>query len=160
MGVKRDRFLDVGGVKPLVDELNNLENSPPAEWALRAAAVGERLERLCAAGDVLARASAEIVKIAKREQCAALLGASALGERLAGAAVASAQDGLRIWDAQSNHYSVLVVDGLMVSGSQVAQAVSFARSHGARRTVAAVLMSAPPRSQSPRVSTDVFVVSS
>jgi hypothetical protein len=152
------RFTDVRGVKPLLAALSSIKAARPSEWSLRAAALGERLEQLCASGEVLATASEEIVAIANREGCVSLIGASPLGERLAGAAVAVAQNGLRIWDGKSTKRNVLVVDGLLVTGSQVSEAIQKLRSAGVGRAMAAVLMAAPSYDVESHKTNHIFVV--
>jgi orotate phosphoribosyltransferase-like protein len=100
------------------------------------------LEGLCSHEDVLISAAQAVAALAAQEGCHDLLGASPLGERLAAAAVAVAGNGLRVWGSDVDSQNVLVIDGLMVSGSQIAEASARAIQAGAAKVVATVLLSA------------------
>ena len=84
------------------------------------------------------------IDIATELGCHQVLGASPLGNRLAAGVVALAGNGLRVFHPAERIDNVLVVDGLMITGVQVAQASQRAIAAGASRVCAAVVMTARP----------------
>lgn len=126
----------------LADELEQLKASTADERLMRTATLAEDLESLLADFQWLAEAAHRIAELANRKGCDALVGASELGNRLAGAAIAQAANGLRAHDTKSAPRHVLVLDGMYVTGSQIDRAAKLAADSGAGEVSAAVLLSA------------------
>lgn len=129
-------------VQDLADELEELNTSPSEERLARSAALAEHLESLLADYRQLGSVADRIAELADRKGCDALLGASEFGNRLTGAVVAKAANGLRSYDPKSPSRHVLVLDGLYVTGSQLERAARSAADSGAGIVSAAVLLSA------------------
>lgn len=108
---------------------------------LRAAEVGETVKRELADPSALTDISRRLIAVADRLGCKRVFGASPLGERLAGAVVALANNGIKEHSAGVDGQHVLVVDGLLVTGVQIAAAVRRARAEGAPKVSAAVFAS-------------------
>jgi orotate phosphoribosyltransferase len=81
-----------------------------------------------------------LVEVAHNLGCTAITGASALGERLAAAAVAVGKNGLHMYRTHEQD-PVLIVDGILVTGSQIMSAAMRLNSEGAPRPAAAVVVS-------------------
>jgi len=116
-------------------------DSDTDEWPFQAAAAGEALDEVLADPANLVRTSRQVVKIAHELGCDRVMGASPLGQRLAGAAVALGRNGLKDQSAGVRGKSVLVVDGILVSGVSIASASRRALEAGARRISALVVAS-------------------
>jgi hypothetical protein len=107
----------------------------------RAAEAGEALERALADPAVLTETSLRLIGVANDLGCKRVFGASAVGQRLAGAAVALASNGLKDQSAGVQGQAVLVIDGLLVTGTQLASAARRARLAGADMVCAAAVAS-------------------
>jgi len=119
--------------------------APPADDQLfMAAEAGESLERALADPAVLTETSLRFVEVANDLGCKRVFGASALGQRLAGAVIALAANGLKDQTAGVDGEAVLVIDGLLVTGAQLASAARRARLSGASTVCAAVVASVEP----------------
>ena len=124
------------------DLLAELDSLPEALVGLRAARVGEDLDRELTTASQLSATGRRIVALAASYQCDSIRGASGLGERLAGVAVAFASNGLSIFDPARASTRVMVLDGLLVSGTNLGRAAQQVRGTGATYVLAAALMSA------------------
>jgi hypothetical protein len=111
------------------------------EQLFLAAEAGESLERVLADPVELTRTSLRFVEVAHELGCNRVYGASDLGQRLAGAAIALSGNGLKDHTAGVEGQAVLIVDGLLVTGTQVASAARMARRGGAASVCAAVVAS-------------------
>ena len=125
---------------------------------LALAQAGEELEEELSQSDKLRAVCTAIVSVAEELECGALSGASGLGERLAGAAVALANNGLHVYSPprdSERHERVLIVDGLFVTGAQLARQAQAVIKGGGEPYGAVVLAvpgaSAPPGIQDLRV---------
>lgn len=131
---------------------------PSEEWAFRAMDFGERLESELAHPDRLTEVSRQLVDIAARSNCEQVLGASAVGERLAAAAVALAGNGLRLFANGTPGERVLIVDGTLATGTQITKAIRQARAAGAQYTPAAVVVALAGAERSVDEADDLSVV--
>lgn len=118
----------------------SLLNDSAADWGFLAAELGEELEReLCDPTSLLSVAR-QIAEIAAGDDCDAVVGASEVGDRLAGAVVAVANNGLRICAPGDSGRRVLVLDGLLASGVRLARAATEIRAAGNDVPRAAVIL--------------------
>jgi hypothetical protein len=117
---------------------------PEDDQLFMAAAAGESLERLLADPVELTKTSLRFAEVAHELGCSRVYGASDLGQRLAGAAIALSGNGLKDHTAGMDGQAVLIVDGLLVTGTQVASAARRARRDGAASVCAAVVASFEP----------------
>jgi hypothetical protein len=150
--------LEVKGVAldDVVQAAHSVMDGPTEEWGFRAMAVGERLEAELTQPDGLTEVSRSLIAIAEERGCTQILGASAVGERLAAAAVAIAHNGLSLFARGDPAESVLVVDGSLATGTQIARAARQAKQAGAHFTPAAVVISLGPTPSIP--DTDELLV--
>lgn len=107
------------------------------------AALSERLERELDHPAALDDVAREVNEIAHRFECGAVAGASALGARIAEASVAVSMNGLRVFDAHDPAETVLVIEGVLASGVQVARMAESARRAGAKHTPAVAVLADP-----------------
>ena len=117
-----------------------VKRAPLSDRALAAASLGEALECELSAPEALRSVSRRIAELADELGCDSLMGASAVGERLAAAAVALSSNGLRLQYGGSGQ-KVLIVDGLLVTGAQLSEAARSVRKAGAIHTAGAVVLS-------------------
>jgi phosphoribosylpyrophosphate synthetase len=135
-----------------------VDDAPVGERLFHAAEVGEALERELANPQTLAATCQQLIAVANRLGCSRVLGASPLGERLAGAVVALAQNGIQEHGAGISGEHILVIDGLLVTGYQLAKASNRARAEGASRISAAVVAAIGEEPEGLRALTDDLIV--
>lgn len=87
---------------------------------------------------VLRRVAADLLPIAQRHGCDAVVGASLVGERLAAAVAAS--DGEQLGIFTGGEHRVLVLDGILTTGTQMRRAIDQARKAGATHVFGAALV--------------------
>jgi hypothetical protein len=114
------------------------------ELPFRMAELGESLDRALSDSAALSTVARRVYETAERLDCRRVAGASPLGERLAGAAVAIAQNGLGVYAPGESVKDVLVVDGLLATGTGVAWAAQSLKQQGVERTPVAVVLSVGP----------------
>jgi hypothetical protein len=147
------------GMPEITEAAHAVAEGPREAWPFRAMAFGDQLDSALADPARLIDVSTRLVAVAEGHRCQAVIGASALGNRLASATVAIANNGLRIFDREAPTERVLIVDGSLATGTQVAKAARFARGAGARFTPAAVVVSlAGPGTQVADEAIDELVV--
>ncbi len=129
----------MSGLASAIRAASALGESSDDERPFLAVEAAELLESALAAPDVLNLATARLVALATKLGCDRVLGASPVGERLAGAMVAVAANGLRDYSAGARDRAVLVVDSAFITGIQVLTAARRARMDGAASVSAAVL---------------------
>jgi predicted amidophosphoribosyltransferase len=112
--------------------------------------VGEALEIELADPQTLVNTSTRLADIARKSGCLALTGASSVGNRLAAATVALAQDGLHLWRPGETE-PVLVIDGLLATGANLSSVAWHLRREGVERTVAAAVIKAGD----PEIASDI-----
>jgi hypothetical protein len=134
---------DSGSLDNLYRAVSLVESAPPEDQPFVAASLGEDLDRLLTWPTSLIHVAREVVRVALELGCASLMPASPIGDRISGASLVVANGALKIWDLETSG-AVLVVDGLLVTGSQICAAGRSARAGGAAR-VAAVVVAAVGR---------------
>jgi len=146
-------------LEALAEELRAADASPHYERPLRAAAIGERLEALGVRPDTLATVAEWVTSLAMTSGCSRLVGASRFGQTVVGAAVALSDGRLRCYQApEAAEGGVLVVDGILVTGSQLADTATALRQDGVVRVVGAVVLAAQPPGAQLRQLVDDLVV--
>jgi orotate phosphoribosyltransferase len=132
--------MSIDAIAALAAEAKSGPDTP--EWPVIAAALGDRLDDVLAEPDVLRQVVEALVDVATAHDAHAVLGASMAGALIAGAAVANAQNGLRAFGKRTPAERVVVIDGLLATGVNLARAVEAAREQGAQIVVAVAVTSA------------------
>ena len=126
----------------LEDRLREIEDSDAIDLPFSLAEIGEQLERELADPTLLRAVADEISVAADELGCSRLVGASNVGERLAGAAVAVDKNGLRVLGPDEHAEDVLVIDGMVLTGTRLERTFAELRVRGITpRGVAALLAS-------------------
>lgn len=142
-------------MKALARRLRSLARLPKEEAVLKSIAIGEELENVLLDSHQFAQACRSLAAIAKDRGCGRMVGASPLGERLAGGSVLA----LTRVGGHPESKGVLVVDGLFVTGAQVSRARDALAGNGRpSRVEVAVLLAAPPTNEDDSSFGDVSVV--
>lgn len=115
-------------------------DGPREELPFRFADVGDHLDQALSDSSALASVSRAVIDAAARFSCGALAGASPLGQRLAGAAVAIANNGLRIHSPEDPTPAVLMVDGILTTGTQFAWLAQELKEAGVTHTPGVVVV--------------------
>lgn len=105
--------------------------------------IGEAIERAMESSDTLIALARGFADVAGEAGCEAVVGASAIGDRLAAATVAVAANGLRLYGPDTEAGSLLVVDGVLVTGIQISKAIYAARQRGVVEICSAVVREVP-----------------
>lgn len=108
------------------------------DWTRQLIALAQRVELDLGDSKHLDAVASRLLAVAREWGASSVVGASRLGERLAGAVATKSKGTLGLWSSQSNGTapSVVVVDALLASGSQIGKAIRAAKEHGAARTMA------------------------
>jgi hypothetical protein len=133
-------------VGDLVQLVGRVEEGPPEELAFRLSELGELVEAALADPGVLTYVSERVIEVARDLACEAVAGASAVGERMAGAAAALSGRTLRLCGSQNGHDGsvparVLLLDGLFATGTQLSWLAQRLKTQGVESTPAAVVVS-------------------
>jgi adenine/guanine phosphoribosyltransferase-like PRPP-binding protein len=120
-----------------------IRTAAAADWPFRVADLARDLEVELGHPDVLTEIADRFVVIAEEYGCQAVMGASRVGGQLAGAVVARAENGLRMFSAVDPAEVVLVIDGMLATGTQIARAVRAMKRAGAKRAVAVAVLGNP-----------------
>lgn len=126
-------------LEELVQRAEGLAARTDDEWPFDVAELGEDLELELANPEIFKAMAEAISRLAERGGFEAVVGASGLGERLAGAASAFASNGLRAASSGQEVECALIVDGLLATGARV-QEVADALAEGGTRSAAAVVL--------------------
>lgn len=140
-----------GELESVVHDLDALTQVEPRERMLRTADLAERLQDALADGQTLATVARRVARFASDHGCDVIMGASPIGERVAGAAVAVSGNGVRGSSRADSGAQVLVVDGLYVTGSQIERTIENVMAHRPVSVSAAALLSAVSH---PQLETD------
>lgn len=111
--------------------------TPPSAEALLL--LGDRVRSRLSNPDDLQTLATRIGEIAARRATSYVVGASPEGDRLAGAAALASGGRLRLWQTGEPPAPVLVVDAVLISGTQLTRAVAALRRNGAPVVSAAVV---------------------
>ena len=141
----------------VLSEARNLHDESSAEWPFAAVAVGDSLERALSTPDVLVEMAHAIAEEAEARGYSRLIGASRVGDQLAGAAVASSHAGLSLKAAADVDERVMVVDGVLVTGAQIAKVARELRASGTS-TIGAVVVLALSVPETARLGIDQLVI--
>jgi hypothetical protein len=124
----------------VVRESESIDEIAPDQRLFAAAQIAEHLEEALADPALLIEVSQQFIRIAQSLRCDRVKGVSPVGERLAGAVVAVANNGLRVYQAQQPAEHVLVIDGVAATGAQLSAACRHATSQGVPRVSAAAVL--------------------
>lgn len=127
-------------MRSLSDNVKAIESASPQDWPFRVADLGRELEAELGDPDVLLEIVHKFLTVAQDQGCHSVAGASRVGGQIAGAIVARATTGLRLFTTTNPADSVLVVDGMLATGTHIARAVRAAKDGGAKRVVAAAVL--------------------
>lgn len=128
-------------LEQVISEARDLNSQPREEWPLGAVAVGDSLETALSMPDALLVIARAIAAEAESRGYDELVGASRVGDRLAGAAVATSHGRLSLRTRATNgDRKVLVVDGVLATGAQIARMARELRGSGASRIGAIVVL--------------------
>jgi hypothetical protein len=128
-------------LEDVVREAHDVADESSPEWPMQAMAVGEHLEAALASADALRDVSLRLVRLAEESRCDVVAGASDVGHRIAAAAVALADNGLKLFSPSGPAERVMLIDGALATGAQLIHAVRRLRAAGARDVLATVVLS-------------------
>ena len=129
-------------LEAVAERTHALADAAEEEQLLRAAAEAEALARELSAADELNFVCAHFVDIAGQLGCDYVAGASAVGAQLAGATVALANNGLRLYSPADDARHVLLLDVLLITGSNIRESQREIAVGSAAEVSAAVVASA------------------
>jgi hypothetical protein len=121
-------------------ESSKYPNPDEADWPFKVEELSESLGAALSDSATLRETSLALDQLAHDFGCDAIVGASPLGDRLAGAVVASGRNGLALYSRDRAARVVLVVDGLLATGVQIANKSRAILEAGASRVVGAVIL--------------------
>jgi predicted phosphoribosyltransferase len=127
-----------------------------AGWPDRVMALAQALRTELSGSGVLQDVAQRVLDFAQGERVVAVTGASRVGDQLAGAAVAISSGRLHL--ATPTDVAVLVVDGLLATGTQIEQAVSRLRTIGTERVVGVVVLAESEALEACRAATGANVI--
>jgi hypothetical protein len=127
------------------------------EWPVLAAALGDHLDDALAEPEFLREVVTRFMEVAVAHDAQFVLSASSTGRLIVGAAMANAGNGLRALVNGTNAERVVVIDGVLATGVNLARAVEIARRSGAT-TVVAVAVTAAWREAPPIPGASTVVV--
>jgi uracil phosphoribosyltransferase len=128
------------------------------EWMRTAIGAAHSLEDDLSDPAQVAAITKALVRVATENGAVMVTGASALGHQLAGLVAASARPHLALWAQNGARGTVMVVEGVLVSGAQMANAARRARAAGAERIVGAAVIAEPAGLASCRRETGDLIV--
>lgn len=120
-----------------------IDRPGPTEWLTSIAMAGQDVESGMGEPERLGVLTGWIAGVADLHQCQMVTGASRLGDQLAGVVAAASKGRLKLWAENGAIGTLLVIDGVLASGTQVSRRAAQARRHGAHRVVGAVLVADP-----------------
>jgi hypothetical protein len=85
----------------------------------------------------------ELTQVAASTGARMVTGASPLGNQLAGLVAGRPGSGLTLWAQNGAHGTLLVIEGVLASGAQLARTAARARAAGADRVVGAAVVAEP-----------------
>jgi hypothetical protein len=120
----------------IAEAVDELRQEDPDDWGLKSAELGDELDSLMWHPTELVEIATAIAARAEQLGCTRLIGASPLGNRLATAAVAIANNGLVGAEGSPAGDRVCVVDGLVATGWNIRHTVAAVQAQGAASVVA------------------------
>jgi hypothetical protein len=115
----------------------------PGGWTAAVIEAGHALETALANPKELQEVADQLGELATACGAVMITGASAQGHQLAGLVAARASRPLTLWAQNGAHGTVLVVEGVLVSGAQMARAAARAKAAGAERVVGVAVLAEP-----------------
>jgi hypothetical protein len=117
--------------------------TPRGGWTAAIIEAGHALEEALANPANLYAVADQLGELANTLGAVMITGASAQGHQLAGLVAARAARPLTLWAQNGAHGTMLVVEGMLVSGAQMARAAARAKAAGAERVVGAAVLAEP-----------------
>lgn len=127
----------------LIAEMPTANEAAPGTWFVRLMGLAEDLDRRLSEPSELEQMVDSLIAVAEHLGVRSVAGASAGGERLAGAIAARSAGRVHLADGAATLDPVLVVETLMATGTQVLATASNLRANGVRRVMAATLLADP-----------------
>ena len=118
--------------------------SGPPDWLLRVLAGAQELDAALGDPRRLEEVARQVGQVARELGCDAVAGASPHGCIVAGAASVLSAGALSVWDRTNGvGRQVLVVEGVMATGTQMLRAANSVRERGAQSVAGVALVAAP-----------------
>lgn len=130
-------------VKNLETKALVVAGRPQGDWASGILSAARELEEALADPDRLNEVASQLAAVADATGAGMITGASSLGNQLAGIVAGRAARPLTLWTQNGAHGTVLVVEGVLASGAQLARTASRVRAAGAARVVGAAVVAEP-----------------
>ncbi len=125
-------------------EVGAIPVAPRADdWFGAVVRAGAQLEQRLSSPDRLDEIAVRLAAVAMQLDCRMVTGASHVGDQLAGVLAARSGGRLALWAQNGTPGTVLIVDGILASGVQIASAARRARQSGAQRVVGAAVLADP-----------------
>jgi hypothetical protein len=115
----------------------------PDGWEAEIASAARALEDALGTQEDRDLIVGKLAGVAQDLECQMVTGASRVGDQLAGLLVGQAGDTLKLWAKNGAEGTVLVIDGVLATGAQIALTAGRAKRHGATRVVGAAIMADP-----------------
>jgi adenine/guanine phosphoribosyltransferase-like PRPP-binding protein len=112
-------------------------------WVVRLMSLADGLDRDLSDPRELSRLADRLIGVAEELGARSVVGASASGERLAGAVAARSAGRLRLIDGASTLEPVLIIETLMATGTQILATARALKQTGVTRIVGAALLADP-----------------
>jgi hypothetical protein len=113
---------------------------PDGDWIGVILKAGHDLEESLADPDRLRELTAQLADVAAASGAGMITGASPIGHQLAGLVAGLNGSSLALWAQNGAHGTVLVIEGVLASGAQLASTARRARAAGADRVVGAAVV--------------------
>lgn len=134
--------------KLLRETRSTLEEHEKKHLLIDLVQVGDRIDEVIAGSEVLSFVSRELISVAQELDCKGVAGASPTGERLAGAMVALSDNGLSVFNPKDPAKRVVIVDGMLATGTLLLRQAHKLRANGAAYCGGAVLFASRTASES------------
>lgn len=130
------------GLGALTKRGRGLQELSRAEWPFAAAKFADALEAELSNHQTLMMIADRLCHLAHELDVEALVGASAVGDRLAGAVVAAGNGSLRLWSDQvdATPARLMIISGVINTGAELARSFEHARGVGVVSAVGAAVI--------------------
>jgi hypothetical protein len=115
----------------------------PGDWIGGIHRAARGLEESLANPEHLRQLADELTQVAESTGASMVTGASPLGNQLAGLVAGQPGSGLTLWAQNGAHGTLLVIEGVLASGAQLARTATRARVAGADRVVGVAVVAEP-----------------
>lgn len=130
-------------LQTLVDQMRDIPNGESDDWVVRLMAIAQGLDRELADPAGLASLADRLIGVAENLGARSVMGASAGGDRLAGAMAVRSAGRVRLVDGASTDDPILVVDTLLATGTQLLATARTLRAGRRGRVVGAAVLADP-----------------